>query len=84
MTGGNEGGDEINQLYGPTGLYIDDDQTIYVADYSNHRIVEWKRGGNEWPSGCRWKGRIGNGAHQLSYPWDVIVDKERDSLIIMR
>ena len=24
----------------------------------------------------------GSGAHQLSYPYDVIIDKERDSLII--
>jgi sugar lactone lactonase YvrE len=23
-------------------VYIDDDQTIYVADSANHRIVEWK------------------------------------------
>jgi sugar lactone lactonase YvrE len=62
-------------------LYIDDDQTIYIADRSNHRIIEWKwnatsgqvvAGGN----------KEGNEAHQLSYPRDVIVDKERDNLII--
>jgi sugar lactone lactonase YvrE len=58
-------------------LYVDDDQTIYVADWSNHRIVEWKRGAT---SGQVVAG--GNGAHQLSNPQDVIVDKERDSLII--
>ncbi len=23
-------------------MFIDDDQTIYVADLGNHRIVEWK------------------------------------------
>ncbi|CAF5109912.1 unnamed protein product, partial [Rotaria sp. Silwood1] len=28
----------------PWGLYVDDNQTIYVADHSNHRIVEWKQG----------------------------------------
>ena len=62
-------------------MYIDDDQTIYIADRSNHRIIEWKwnatsgqvvAGGNE----------KGNEAHQLSNPLDVIVDKERDNLII--
>jgi sugar lactone lactonase YvrE len=62
-------------------LYIDDDQTIYIADTCNHRIIEWKwnatsgqvvAGGNE----------KGNEGHQLSYPHDVIVDKERDNLII--
>ncbi|CAF4960057.1 unnamed protein product, partial [Rotaria sp. Silwood1] len=44
VAGGNQQGNEINQLSYPWGLYVDDDQTIYVADQSNHRIVEWKRG----------------------------------------
>jgi sugar lactone lactonase YvrE len=58
-----------------------DDQTVYVADWSNHRIVEWKSGAT---SGRVVAGgnRHGSGAHQLSNPYDVIVDKERDSLII--
>ncbi|CAF4853509.1 unnamed protein product, partial [Rotaria sp. Silwood2] len=40
--GGNGKGNGINQLSNPWGLYVDDDQTIYVADGWNHRIVEWK------------------------------------------
>ncbi|CAF5054257.1 unnamed protein product [Rotaria sp. Silwood1] len=81
VAGGNGEGSETNQLNGPFGLYVDDDQTIYVADPGNYRIVEWKygatngkvvAGGNE----------EGNGTHQLSSPVDVIIDKESDSLII--
>ncbi|CAF4510055.1 unnamed protein product, partial [Didymodactylos carnosus] len=82
VAGGNGQGNGINQLSKPWGLYVDDDdQTIYIADALNHRIVEWKwgatsgqvvAGGNE----------EGNETHQLSNPFDVIVDKERDSLII--
>ncbi len=62
-------------------MFIDDDQTIYVADYQNHRIVEWKRnaingqilaGGNE----------KGNRNDQLNCPTKVIIEKENDSLII--
>jgi sugar lactone lactonase YvrE len=62
-------------------LYVDDDQTVYVGDRLNHRIVEWKWGAT---SGQVVAGgnRQGSGAHQLFYPTDVIVDKERDSLII--
>ncbi len=54
-------------------MYIDDDQTIYVADTENHRIVEWKSdtingqivaGGNE----------KGNRNDQLDYPTKMIVD----------
>jgi hypothetical protein len=40
VAGGNGEGDGINQLSAPSGLYVDDDQTVYVADLSNHRIVE--------------------------------------------
>jgi len=81
VAGGNGQGNGNNQLSNPCGLYIDDDQTIYIADTWNHRIIEWKwnatsgqvvAGGN----------KEGNEAHQLSYPRDVIVDKERDNLII--
>ncbi|CAF4193568.1 unnamed protein product, partial [Rotaria sordida] len=79
VAGGNGSGSGINQLCNPSGLYIDDDQTIYVADYSNSRIVEWKCGAT---TGQVVAGGNGNGAHQLYYPYDVIVDKERDSLII--
>ncbi|CAF1455974.1 unnamed protein product, partial [Rotaria sp. Silwood1] len=77
VAGGNGEGSGTNQLYWPHGLYVDDDQTIYVADYWNHRIVEWKS--------VATNGKVaagGNGAHQLNNPVDVIIDKESDSLII--
>jgi sugar lactone lactonase YvrE len=63
------------------GLYVDDDLTVYVADKQNHRIVEWKSGATSGQVVAGGNG-IGTGAHQLYYPQDVIVDKERDSLII--
>jgi hypothetical protein len=44
VVGGNEGGMKLNQLSDPWGLYVDDDLTVYIADYWNHRIVEWKYG----------------------------------------
>ncbi len=81
VAGGNGKGNGINQLSYPWGLYVDDDQTVYVADHSNHRIVEWKwsaKSGQVVAGG----NRKGSGTHQLSNPADVIVDKERDSLII--
>ncbi|CAF4709122.1 unnamed protein product, partial [Rotaria sp. Silwood2] len=81
VAGGNGCGNGINQLYNPWGLYVDDDQTIYVADTSNHRIVEWKWGATSGQVVAGGNGQ-GSGDHQLSDPLDVIVDKERDSLII--
>ncbi|CAF3810707.1 unnamed protein product, partial [Rotaria sp. Silwood1] len=81
VAGGNGYGCEIDQLHDPCGLYVNDDQTIYVADSGNHRIVEWKSGATNGKVVAGENGH-GNEAHQLSYPVDVIVDKERDSFII--
>ena len=60
---------------------MDDEDTVIVADTWNHRIVEWKR---DATNGTVLAGGNGQGkrADQLSYPTDVILDKETDSLII--
>ncbi|CAF4937239.1 unnamed protein product, partial [Rotaria socialis] len=82
IAGGHEEGDATNQLYLPHGLFVDDDQTVVIADYVNNRIMQWKNGdttnGQVVAGG---KGQ-GNGLHQLSGPTDVLIDKETDSLII--
>ncbi|CAF1328721.1 unnamed protein product [Rotaria magnacalcarata] len=81
VAGYNSSGDGLNQFSNPQGLYLQDEHTLYVADFSNHRIMEWKLGE---PNGKIVAG--GNGAgcrdNQLDYPTDVIVDKENDCLII--
>ncbi|CAF1362907.1 unnamed protein product [Rotaria magnacalcarata] len=81
VSGGNGQGNGINQLSNPCGLYVDDDQTVYVADQYNHRIVEWKSGATSVQVVAGGNG-LGSGDHQLSNPRDVIVDKETDTLII--
>lgn len=81
VVGGKGRGNGVHQLYNPFGLYVDDDQTIYVADFNNHRIVEWRKGAE---SGRTMAGGNGQGKRidQLNTPTDVVVDKKSDSLII--
>jgi sugar lactone lactonase YvrE len=79
--GGHGQGNGLHQLSRPWGVFIYDDQTIYVADYDNHRIVEWKSDVNNGQIVAGGKGQ-GNRNDQLDYPSKVIVDKENDSLII--
>ncbi|CAF1124498.1 unnamed protein product [Adineta ricciae] len=81
VAGGHGKGNGLNQLNNPISMCIDENQTIYVADYNNHRIVEWKKGATI--------GRIvadGNGQgdrnDQLHRPISVVVDEKTDSLII--
>lgn len=80
VAGGHGLGSRANQLSYPWGLYVDDDR-IYVADYSNHRIVEWEFGAT---SGKVVAGGNGQGAqaNQLNGPTDVIVNKKTNSLLI--
>ncbi|CAF1298751.1 unnamed protein product [Rotaria sp. Silwood1] len=81
VAGGNGYGSGTNQLSNPLSLYVDDDQTIYVADQYNHRIMEWKPGATNGKVVAGGNGS-GNEAHQLYNPYSVIIDKESDSLII--
>ncbi|CAF1197652.1 unnamed protein product [Adineta steineri] len=81
VAGGNGQGQELNQLYDPGGVFIDQKKNIFIADFNNHRIVEWKynakegliiAGGNEQ----------GNRMDQLDRPTDVIVDQQTHLIII--
>ncbi|CAF3408168.1 unnamed protein product [Rotaria socialis] len=82
IAGGNGAGNATNQLYRPSGLFVDDDQTVVIADWGNDRIMQWKNGdtmNGQVVAGGKGKG---NGLHQLDWPTDVLIDKETDSLII--
>ncbi|CAF1322977.1 unnamed protein product [Rotaria sordida] len=87
VAGGTGRGNEINQLSYPKGLYADDDQTIYVADTDNHRIMEWKVGttSDQVVAGGNGQGRTvvaggngcGNRLDQLNRPTYVFVDRDQ-------
>ncbi|CAF4119142.1 unnamed protein product [Rotaria sp. Silwood2] len=74
VAGGNGQGSDLNQLDIPYGFFVDDNQSIYVADFNNHRVVKWDRGVS---SGQIVAGGKGHGLDndQLDSPMDVFVDK---------
>ncbi|CAF3327594.1 unnamed protein product [Rotaria socialis] len=83
VAGGNEPGTQLNRLFWPHVIYVDndDDQTIYIADYGNNRVVKWTSNAN---SGQIVAGKNGYGYRndQCNQPTDVIVDKKTNSMII--
>ena len=82
VAGGNKEGEALNQLYYPYGIYVDDnDQSIYVSDEYNHRIVQWKPNAINGQVVAGGNGS-GNETNQLSYPTGVILNKRNNSLII--
>ncbi|CAF4197130.1 unnamed protein product, partial [Adineta steineri] len=77
VAGGNGRGNQSNQLFLPFGISVDDKKTIYIADYLNNRIVEWKSDSTN--------GQViadGYENNRLQTPKNVIFDKENRSLII--
>ncbi|CAF4269415.1 unnamed protein product, partial [Rotaria magnacalcarata] len=43
IAGSHGQGDATNKLYWSHGLFVDDDQTVVVADFGNDRIIQWKK-----------------------------------------
>jgi sugar lactone lactonase YvrE len=80
VAGGYGSGYELNQLYHPHGIFIDADQTIYIADRWNNRIVQWKYNAisGQIVAGENGRGKLSN---QLCHPVDVIIDKHNNFII---
>ncbi|CAF1599063.1 unnamed protein product, partial [Rotaria magnacalcarata] len=82
VAGGHGLGNATNQLTGPYGLFVDDDQTVVIADWGNSRIVQWKNGDKTNGQVVAGGTGAGNGLNQLNHPIDVLFDKKTNSLII--
>ncbi|CAF1445094.1 unnamed protein product, partial [Adineta steineri] len=81
VAGGNGYGQELNHLNHPFGIFVDNDKSVYIADFSNHRIVKWKLNSNTGQIILGENGK-GNQNNQLNDPVDIIFDKENNSFII--
>ncbi|CAF0863782.1 unnamed protein product [Adineta steineri] len=73
VAGGNGKGNKLNQLNFPNFIFVDEEQSIYVSDHINHRVMKWRKDAKEGiiVAGGNGKGRSLN---QLFYPQGVIVD----------
>ncbi|CAF1463108.1 unnamed protein product [Adineta ricciae] len=76
VAGGKDYGRNLDQLAHPFGIFLDDNDTIYIADHDNDRIVKWEQNATvgQWVAGV--KGDQ-DGSHQfpLFMPDDIVVDK---------
>ncbi|CAF4401217.1 unnamed protein product, partial [Rotaria sp. Silwood2] len=81
VAGGHGKGNDTNQLYYPEGIFVDDDQTIVIADCWNHRIVQWRTDNTNGEVVAGGHGQ-GNRLDQLNCPTNVLIDEKTDTLII--
>ncbi|CAF1307447.1 unnamed protein product [Adineta ricciae] len=67
-------GTQLNQLWTPTAILVDQNQFMYIVDNGNSRILQWKAGEQfgKLITGTYTSG--GSGSDQLSNPWSLTFD----------
>lgn len=80
VAGGNGIGSNSNQLNYIFYIYVDDNDTIYVSDNTNHRIQKWSPNST---TGITIAGGNGSGSssNQLHYPFGFYFDKNKNLYI---
>ncbi|CAF1261954.1 unnamed protein product [Adineta steineri] len=73
VAGGNERGNQLNQLNSPGFIFVDEDQSVYVSDQNNHRVMKWRKDAKEGIVVAGGNGEGGN-FNQLSSPAGVTVN----------
>lgn len=68
---------EGRRLTRPTGLAIDEEQTLWVADACNHRLVRFSLDGEVLAA----FGRFGQEPGEMRYPYDVDISPENTLLV---
>jgi sugar lactone lactonase YvrE len=81
VAGGFGLGSTFDRLHCPKGLYVDGNQTIFVADNSNHRIMKYTQGAIIGRN-ITCKNISGHGLRGLRAPLNVVFDKCSRGLII--
>ncbi|CAF4197779.1 unnamed protein product, partial [Adineta steineri] len=73
VAGGNGQGNQLNQLNCPGFIFVDKDQSNYVSDRENNRVMKWRKDAKEGTIVAGGNG-LGKNLDQLFYPQGVIVD----------
>ncbi|CAF5099777.1 unnamed protein product, partial [Rotaria sp. Silwood1] len=74
VAGGNGQGSRLDQLSGPSYVFLDRDHSVYVSDCYNHRVMKWEEGTTQGIIVAGGHGQ-GNSLTQLFCPQGVVVDQ---------
>jgi len=66
-------GSSLDKLNFPDGIWVDDADNVYIADYYNNRVVKWSPGASAGVVVAGGNGK-GNAANQFSSPTSVCFD----------
>ena len=77
VAGGNGLGIKLNQFHSLSYIFIDREETIYVSDSGNNRVMKWLKGANEGIIVAGGRGQ-GNSLRQLDHPYGLVVNEIGD------
>jgi len=77
VAGGNGKGNQLNQLNRPSFVFVDREETIYVSDCLNQRVMKWMKNAQEGIVVAGGNGQ-GHGLNQLNSPEGLIVNEVGD------
>ena len=80
VAGGNRFGNQLNQLNQPEFIFVDDEQSIYVSDVQNHRVMKWAKGAKEGIIVAGGNG-YGDKLNQFFYPSGLFVGAQGEIYI---
>ncbi|CAF1185119.1 unnamed protein product [Rotaria sp. Silwood1] len=76
VAGGNNPGNNTDQLNNPQGIYYDtSSNSMYIANYGGHTIIKWIPGASNGSVAAGTSGESGNTSSLLNSPLDVRVDQ---------
>ncbi|CAF3042616.1 unnamed protein product [Rotaria socialis] len=82
VAGGNGCGSALNQLYNPWGIYLNGNKTLFVADYSNHRIQKWVYGATTGVVVAGESSVAGSFSYQLNSPTSITFDQYSNMYVL--
>ena len=83
VAGGNGQGNKLNQLNCPSYIFVDREETVYVSDRLNHRVMKWLKGAREGIIVAGGQGQ-GNSLNQLNNPQGLLVNEAGDIYVADR
>jgi len=82
VAGGNSWGDDkLNELHQPTYIFVDREESVYVSDYRNDRVMKWLKGASQGIVVAGGQGR-GSSLKQLCHPYGLLVNEVGDVYVV--
>ncbi|CAF4626919.1 unnamed protein product, partial [Didymodactylos carnosus] len=75
-------GSAQNQLLYPAGIFVDDDESVFIADRNNHRIQKWLPNATNGTTVAGITNSSGNDSRHLNSPYCVWLDKDNNMIIL--